>query len=109
GGRWHPEPEALRSIRDAIAEGPAAWKKATAAALKGGAGELMGESLKRPPPGYDPQHALIEDLKRKDFCISTSFTDAQVVSKKFPDEVGKVAARMAPFMVFLAKAVGEAF
>jgi uncharacterized protein (TIGR02453 family) len=97
---WRPEGEALKGIRDAIVEDPAGWKKAR------GTMTMIGESLKRPPPGYDPEHPFIDDLKRKDFCLSMEFTDAQVTSKKLPDEIGKAAQKMAPFMRFLAGAVG---
>src|SRR4051812_22823600 len=106
GGVWHPEGKALKGIRDAIVEDSAGWKKVTAGLLKGAGCSMIGESLKRPPPGYDPEHPLIEDLKRKDFCVAMEFTDAQVTSKKFPDEIGKAAEKMAPFMKFLAEAVG---
>ncbi len=36
--------------------------------------DLGGESLKRAPRGFDPDHPLIEDLKRKDFVC---FTDIE--------------------------------
>ncbi|HVE85234.1 MAG TPA: DUF2461 domain-containing protein, partial [Myxococcales bacterium] len=105
GGVWRPEGAALKKIRDAIIEDEKGWKKASRAA----GFEKMGESLKRPPPGFDPEHPLIEDLKRKDFCLTRGFKDAEVVSKKFADAVGKAAAGMAPFMAFLAGAVGAEF
>jgi uncharacterized protein (TIGR02453 family) len=109
GGVWHPEGKALKGIRDAIAEDPAGWKKVTSGVLKGGGCSMIGESMKRPPPGYDREHPFIEDLKRKDFCVSMELGDAQVVSKRFPDEIGKAAEKMAPFMEFLAGAVGAEF
>ena len=109
GGVWRPEGAALKRIRDAIAGDAAGWKKVTSGLLKGGACSMIGESLKRPPPGYDPEHPLIEDLKRKDFCVSMTFGDAKVVSARFADEVGKGAEKMAPLMKFLAGAVGADF
>ena len=69
-GVWHPEGPALKAIRDAIVEQPNEWKKA-----KRGVTGMYGESLKRPPPGYDPGHPLIEDLKRKDFITGHEFDE----------------------------------
>jgi len=109
GGIWRPEGAALRAIRDAIAGDVKRWNKVTSGVAKGSSCQLMGESLKRPPPGYDPDHPAIEDLKRRDFCVSVAFTDAEVVARKFPDTVGKAASRMAPFLSFLARAVGAEF
>jgi len=107
-GVWRPETPKVKAIRDAIVEDEAEWRKISRAVFKNGT-KWIGESLKRPPPGYDPEHPLAEDLKRKDFCLEVELTDAQVLSKKFPDVVGKEAARTAPFMKFLADAVGAAF
>ena len=43
----------------------------------------MGESLKRPPRGYDPEHPLMEDLKRKDYVAITSFSEADASRPDF--------------------------
>jgi uncharacterized protein (DUF2461 family) len=45
--------------------------------------ELEGDSLTRPPRGYDPDHPFIEDIKRKDFVASITFTDRQVCDTAF--------------------------
>jgi uncharacterized protein (TIGR02453 family) len=107
-GVWRPETPKAKAIRDAIVEDPAGWKKIRGGLLKDGT-KWIGESLKRPPPGYDPELPFAEDLRRKDFCVEVELTDAEVLSKKFPDVVGKEAARTAPFMKFLAGAVGAEF
>jgi len=107
-GIWRPETPAVKAIRDAIVDDPGGWKKVKSGAFKGGT-EWIGESLKRPPPGYDPEHPFAEDLKRKDFAVEVDLTDAQVLSKKLPEVVGKEAARLAPLMKFLARAVDVAF
>ncbi len=73
-GIWRPDAATLGKIRTAIAESPEEW---TAVRSKGGLGrgfELRGDSLKRPPAGYDPAHPLIEDLKRKDFIAVATLT-----------------------------------
>jgi uncharacterized protein (TIGR02453 family) len=76
GGLWHPMPESVQRVRNYMVNNPASWKKATRSpAFRRMYGELGGESLSRPPRGYDPTHELIEDLKRKDFVCSAALDD----------------------------------
>ena len=76
GGLWHPMPESTKRVRNYMVNNPASWKKATrSAAFKRVYAELDGDSLSRPPRGYDPQHELVEDLKRKDFVCSAALDD----------------------------------
>jgi uncharacterized protein (TIGR02453 family) len=100
GGLWHPEGGSLEKVRRAIVKSPAAWKKAT------GRIELGGESLKKPPRGYDPGHPLIEDVKRKDFVASTSLTQREVCSANFVDRLVESFNQLRPMMKFLTGAMG---
>ena len=68
--------------------------------------ELSGEVMKRMPPGYDPEHPLAEDLKRKDFITVTYFNDQQVCAPDFLDRVTHSVEAVAPFMEFLTRALG---
>src|SRR3989475_6309732 len=77
-GVWQPDAPTLKRIRDRIVDEPNIWKKVARGKL-----QLQGESLKRPPPGYDPNHPFIQDLRRKDFVSSRSFRDNQVTSPQF--------------------------
>ena len=52
---------------------------------------LAGEALKRPPRGYDPEHPLIEDLKRKDFVAITDIPEAEAIRPDFLDRFATVA------------------
>jgi uncharacterized protein (TIGR02453 family) len=105
-GIWRPEPGPLKQIRDAIAADPKLWHKAAhGREFKTGCG-MIGESLKRPPAGYDPAHPAIEDLKRKDFAISNPIDDEQVTSPHFMDDVLAVFAEQKKFVGFIAEALG---
>ena len=101
GGIWHPDPDTLKRIRDAIAAKPAAWKKATKAVPLDD-----GEKLSRPPRGYDPEHPLVEDLKRKSFTTTREFTEAQASAPDFADRYAAACRGAVPLMKFLAAAVG---
>jgi uncharacterized protein (TIGR02453 family) len=105
-GVWRPEADALKQIRDAIVANAKRWQRVTSGAEFRSSCGMMGESLKRPPTGYDPEHPLIEDLKRKDFAISAPVKDREVVSDELLDTVVARMRSAAPFVKFLAAAVG---
>jgi len=106
GGIWQPEPKALKKIRDKIAGDPKGWGRATTGGALGSTCRVTGESLKRPPAGYDPAHPFIEDIKRKDFAISTPLTNQEVTGDDFLDLVLQRLRASAPFVQFLSNAVG---
>jgi uncharacterized protein (TIGR02453 family) len=106
GGIWRPEPGALKKIRKRIVADSDAWRKATSGQALGSSCTMGGESLRRPPPGYDPGHALIEDIKRKDFVISAPVKDSEVSGLGFKDVVLARLRSVTPFVQFLSKAVG---
>jgi uncharacterized protein (TIGR02453 family) len=103
GGFWHPDSKSLAKIRDAISWKSAEWKKATRGL------ELGGDKLSRPPRGYRPDHPMIEDLKRRDFIASIEFTDKQVSSEKFMDDVVAACKKLKPLVGFLSEAAGLRF
>jgi uncharacterized protein (TIGR02453 family) len=100
GGMWMPEPEVLQSIRQQIADEPAEWSKAR------GKLDHSEETLKRPPRGFDADHPMIEDIKRKSFTGSVRLTDKQVTSTTFMTTFVRDCERISPLMKFLASAAG---
>jgi uncharacterized protein (TIGR02453 family) len=103
-GLWHPPSETLRQVRDAIVAHPERWKRATRG--RGCAIDDGGESLKRAPRGYDPEHPLVEELKRKSFTASTEFMQKQACAVDFADRVASAYRSATPLMQFLTSAVG---
>jgi uncharacterized protein (TIGR02453 family) len=102
-GLWHPPPESVKAVRDAIAERPERWKRAVT-----GVGGLDddGDALRRPPRGYDPEHPCADDLRRKSFTSSVSFTQKDACSESFVVRFGEACRSKAPLMEFLTRAVG---
>ncbi|HKW43276.1 MAG TPA: TIGR02453 family protein [Thermoplasmata archaeon] len=100
-GVWQPDPPVLTKIRNRIVEEPDAWKKVVRSKIR-----IEGESLKRPPTGYDPNHPLIQDLRRKDFVGVRSLRDIEVTSPRFLDTFVEAAREMDPLNGFLAEAMG---
>ena len=101
GGLWHPEPDALKKIRAFLADNPAAWKKATQGKAFREHLQFWGESLKRPPHGFDPNHELIEDLKRKDFACGEGFDEAFACSAELLPWTVACFKRVAPMIDYL--------
>ncbi|MBI1251972.1 MAG: TIGR02453 family protein [Alphaproteobacteria bacterium] len=111
GGMWMPEPAALLQIRQAIANKPADWKKARdAASIKRAFGAISDEDkLTKAPRGFDPEHALIEDIKLKSFFVMQESNEADAGDAAFAKTVAKAYADAAPVMGFLCRAVGAKF
>ena len=105
-GIWRPDTKTLNKIRDSIVENPDKWRALVADQTFRATFTLGGESLKRAPKGYEPDHPLIEDLRRKDFIASTSFTEAEACAPNFIDRFAVTCRSAAPFMEFLTTAIG---
>jgi uncharacterized protein (TIGR02453 family) len=98
-GIWHPDPPSLAKIREAIAADPKSWRRASDRL------RLGGDSLKRAPSGYDPEHPLIEDLKRKDFIASAELTQKDACSAGFLERYAETCRERAPLVRFLCSAL----
>jgi uncharacterized protein (TIGR02453 family) len=108
-GCWHPEPDALSRIRNLIAEKPEQWLAARDDKKFLAQWNLWGDSLARPPRGYDANHPLITDIKRKDYIAMSPLSIAEVAGKGLVKLSGKRFAATVPFMKFLCAALGVAF
>lgn len=108
-GLWRPQTADAYKIRQAIADDPDGWRAAAHTAPFADEFSLQGESLKRPPKGHDPDHPLIEDLKRKDFIAGRTLTQTQVTSSDFLFEYTAMCRTAVPYMRFLCDAVGVGF
>ena len=83
----------------AIAAEPERWAKARRKL------ELEGDSLKRPPRGFDPSHRFIEDIKRKDFVASVGLTEAQVCGPMLMRDFAAGCRAMLPLVEFTTRAL----
>jgi uncharacterized protein (TIGR02453 family) len=104
-GLWGPDGDALAAVRDVIVGKPERWKKAVAAAAKGKL-EQHGEALKRPPAGYDAEHPLIEDLKRKHFVVGGEFDEKRALAADFMDRVAAAYRAAGAYVELVTKALG---
>jgi uncharacterized protein (TIGR02453 family) len=109
GGAWEPSPQALKAIRQEIdynAEplldilNDREFKK-----LFGGLG---GDRLMKAPKDYLIDHPHIDLLKHKQFLVSRPFTDEEVLSATFQDELVKTYKTALPFFNYLDIVLKEA-
>ena len=108
-GLWRPESKVAYQIREHIDAYPTEWKRASRGKRFTDVFTIGGDSLMRPPRGFDEDHPLIEDLKRKDFIASTRLSQKRVTSDHFLKDFSDYNKRAAPFMKFLCEAVGVQF
>ena len=70
-GIWGGDTPTLNKVRDAIVADPDHWTR-----VKGDM-RLYGDSLKTAPKGYDKDHPMIEDLRRKAYMVSLPMTKTE--------------------------------
>jgi uncharacterized protein (TIGR02453 family) len=108
-GMWRPDPDSLRNIRERIAAKPAEWQRAVGDKAFRRQFAIGGESLTRPPRGFDKDHECIEDIKRKSFIAVRNLSADAPVGKGFQRTVESSFRNAEPLMRFLCKAVGVPF
>lgn len=103
GGLWHPPGPTLAAVRNAIVDDPDGWRRATKGL------NLGGDSLKRAPRGFDSDHPLVDDLKRKDFVCMVETTRKQACTPGFLDRFTDSCRTLQPLVRFLTEAVDLEF
>lgn len=108
-GLWRPDGPTLKKIRDLVAERPDTWRKAVEDTDFAETFTVQGESLKRPPRGYDPDHELIEILKMKDFTAMTKVSQKQVTQGEFLSRFADLCSAGSPMVKLLCRALDQPF
>ena len=100
GGMWMPEPEVLHRVRERIAARPSDWRRVRETL------DDPEDALKRPPRGFDPDHPMIEDIKRKSFTSSERLSESELTGPRAMQAYVRSCTEIAPLMRFLAAAAG---
>jgi len=108
-GSWHPEADQLGKYRDLIAQKPEKWFAVRDDKTFRADWDLWGDSLTRPPRGFEINHPAIEDLKRKDFVAIAPLTIKKVCGKGLVELSEKRFTEAKPFMRFLCEALEVAY
>lgn len=109
GGIWRPPGPALNCIRESIVDNARSWARVAGAREVQASGGIRGDSLKRPPRGYDAEHAHIEDLKRKSFYVMVEAPPPDALEPAFVDQVERAFRRAAPLNRFVCNALDLPF
>lgn len=104
-GIWRPETDRLNDIRTIIDDDPARWKRIVNKKKFRETFDRVGESLKRPPRGFDPNHALIDELKRKDHLCQIHLTENDILDRNLIDVIAVHMKSAMPFVRFLCDAL----
>ncbi|MBL7952503.1 MAG: DUF2461 domain-containing protein [Flavobacteriales bacterium] len=93
-----PVAEDLKLIRQDIAYDPEQWSKLLRhKSLTRNFGPLSGARLRTAPRGFPKDHPAIDLLCHTQFLFRHPFTDAQVLSPHFADEMNAVFKGIRPF------------
>ena len=108
-GVWRPDSSALFMIRARIDEEPDTWRAVRDDEAFRAAFRLGGESLKTMPRGFARDHALAEDLRRKDFIALHELPIGDALGPEFPDLATARMRDSGGFMRFLCEALDVPF
>jgi uncharacterized protein (TIGR02453 family) len=105
-GIWQPDTQTANKIRSAIAAQPDIWLSAIQDEAFQRAFTLGGDKLKRPPKGFNPEHPLVEVLKRKDFIGSVDLSEGDSCRDDFLARYVEMCKAAGPLMRFPTEAIG---
>jgi uncharacterized protein (TIGR02453 family) len=103
GGFWEPNKGDLERIRKEF-ETDATEIRAivNTADFKKNFGKLKGDAVKSAPRGFDKNHPNIDLIKLKQFIVSRSFTDDEVLAPNFLTEVTASFKAMRPYLDYMS-------
>jgi uncharacterized protein (TIGR02453 family) len=103
GGFWEPNKEDLFRIRKEIELDASELRQIiNQSTFKKYFGTLEGEELKTAPRDFDKMHPDIDLIRKKQFLVTRSFSDDEVLSPNFKDEVVETYKAMRPFFDYMS-------
>ena len=105
-GLYMPSSEELDKMRRSIANDSAKFKRIIQKAVfKRYFGGLEGEKLKTAPQGYPKDHPDIELLRFKQYLVSHSLSDQEVLSPDLTTSLVEMFKVMKPFLTYIQMAL----
>lgn len=103
GGFWGPDKDDLKRIRDEFTVDAEPIREIIASAsFKQYFGKLKGDKLKTAPKGYPKDHPNIDLIRHKAYIVSRQFSDKEVLSPDFLEEVALTFEAMRPFFDYMS-------
>ncbi len=104
GGMWSPSPSRLAGFRQEIDYNPKALKSIIEGFdFKRYFNKIHGERVKNAPKGYSVEHENIELLKYKELFFVHKYTDSEVLSNNFDNEVIRACQILKPYLDYVNK------
>ncbi len=102
GGVYQPEPPLLKRVRQEIDYNSSELHTIIGKpSFKETFGKITGDSLVRPPKGYEEDNPNIELLKLKFYIVRKDFSDEEVMSSDFANRIAELYREAIPFFEFL--------
>jgi uncharacterized protein (TIGR02453 family) len=103
GGFWEPNNEDLLRIRKELELDASDLREIIAdETFKKFFGTLEGEELKTAPKNFDKTHPNIDLIRKKQYLLTRKFTNKEVLSPNFKEEVIATFAAMRPFFNYMS-------
>jgi uncharacterized protein (TIGR02453 family) len=97
-GFWEPNKEDLLRIRRELEMDASPFRNITEAPTFSQTwGELQGDELKTAPKGFDKEHLDIDLIRKKQFIFVRNFSDKEVFSPDFIDQVNSSFKTIRPY------------
>jgi len=104
GGFWGPDTQDLQRIRQDIDINYEDWNKVLAnKTLVKTFGKMLGDQVGSAPRGYTKDNPAIELLRYKQFLLKHDFTDQEVLSLDFVQNINNVFKKMRPLLDFMSE------
>jgi uncharacterized protein (TIGR02453 family) len=102
GGLWTPQPALLKSVRQEIDYNLKEWEGIiNNKTFKKLFPKLNGESLQKPPQGYEAGNPAIEYIRMKSFTAGTPLKDEDLTDKNAVKKIVSAFTTLSPLINFL--------
>lgn len=103
GGFWEPNKDDLLRIRKELAIDASELRDIVESAdFKKYFGILEGDELKTAPRDFDKDHPNIDLIRKKQYLVTRRFTNKEVLSPNFEEEVVATFKAMRPFFNYMS-------
>ena len=102
-GFWEPHKEDLLRIRKEFEQDDQDIRKIiNDEKFKSTWGELVGDEVKSAPRGFDKEHKAIDLIKKKQFIFTKKYSDKEVLSSGFLDDVDTAFKAIRPYFNYMS-------
>ena len=103
-GFAYPNPDDLKTIRLDILKNHRKWNRLLdSKGIKDRFGEMQGDQVPTAPRGIPKDHPALNLLRRKQFWFRRSFSDREVLSPDFIDDVNQTYKSIRPFFDYMSQ------